>query len=419
VSRGRQKLFDRLAARGLAPAAAAAALAIGSAAGPAAVPTTLLHTTCSTLLAGATAVPAPVLQLARTATEGSVLKSKLLAAGVLIVAGMTLTGGAARLGEATAQGPPSTNPPTTFTDPRFQPAYTQTTAPSSRSSQWEYRFEPFAVNLDEFKKKLAARGKEGWEYAGTEVFEGQETRTVVFKRPVTHTATAPVTYGMNPNWAPTMSGPSSVASGLPAPTNKAADGTAVLRVGSEHAASVAATLSEIFNGPGKGEGRVLVTADAKANQVVVHCSPMDAVTIIQLLAKTNLANRIDMDLTPGSKPYPPTGLPPTTAYGGPAPSVTTPLNFPGGPTTSLPSMPGGNPSLGTIDAPFPFPVPKGISGETASRVAKELAKTAGLSVSAGLSEDAKVLYLSGPAGDVEKVHKSLTAVLGALKEAPK
>ena len=87
---------------------------------------------------------------------------------------------------------------------------------------------------------------------------------------------------------------------------------------------------------------------------------------------------------------------------------------PAGPAAGTPAATGSS-AHNSIDAPVVFPVPKGVPGEVASRVATELAKAAGLTGWAAWYEDTKTLYLSGPAADVEKVRKSLPAVLEAVK----
>ncbi|HEY2784522.1 MAG TPA: RNA polymerase sigma factor [Fimbriiglobus sp.] len=297
VSRARQRLMDALTARGLAPAAAAAALALGGAVGPAAVPASLMHTTCSTLLAGATAVPASVLNLARMATEGSVMKAKLLAAGVMIAAGLGLSGGAARFGVAEAQSPPPT-------DSRLR--FTYNSVPGYPGTGWEYRFEELPTDFGAFEKILTSLGKERWDYVGSEVFRDQPTRKMVFKRP-TATAYTAITTGSTMAYVPTPIIPPATnfnPLGLQPPTDpnvQANNRTAMLRLASADAAAVAAKISDVFNGPGKTGDRVLVSADSSGKQVIIRCSPADAATIIQLIAKSNLATKIEMDFAPAAK----------------------------------------------------------------------------------------------------------------------
>lgn len=166
VSRARQRLMEKLTARGLAPAAAAAALALGGSTGPAAVPASLMHTTCSTLLAGATTVPASVLTLAKMATEGSVMKAKLLMASVMIAVGLGLSGGAARFGVAEAQSPPPKQEETAS-------SLGSTLSLPSRSAshipaQWEYKFVQRPLEETEFDQVLISHGQHGWEYVGSD-----------------------------------------------------------------------------------------------------------------------------------------------------------------------------------------------------------------------------------------------------------
>jgi RNA polymerase sigma factor (sigma-70 family) len=425
VSRARQKLMDRLTARGLAPAAAAAALALRGSTGPAAVPTTLLTATSSTLSAGAASIPASVLNLARAATEGSVMKAKLLAAGVLVAAGMALTGGAARLGVAEAQSPLPENglpgfggfggPPASG----FTPVYRQ-------AQVWEYKFvspkqrEFFAT--DEFEQLLTTLGKGGWEYCGTEKlsWEKQVEVKAVFKRPSAATA---VTYRPQGKSEPnaTASNPQPVTATYPqssayGPTNansftpagtpttspgygagsKATDATALLRLESGNASAVAALVAQALNGPDKKDRLASVTADAAGKQVIIRCTPADAAGIVELLGKTNLVTKLELDFAPAPKPA-----------------------NPATPTAGTPTTPSGRLAPTSIDAPVPFPIPKDVPGELAARIATEVAKAAGLSVSVAQSEDGKILYLSGPADAIEKVRKSLPPVLDALKEKAK
>ena len=93
VSRARQKLLDRLTARGLAPGVAFAALALGSSTGPAAVPDAVLDAVRSSVMNGFVSVSTTISTLATSATEGATMKAKILAAAVLIGGAITLTSG--------------------------------------------------------------------------------------------------------------------------------------------------------------------------------------------------------------------------------------------------------------------------------------------------------------------------------------
>ncbi|MFO0937533.1 MAG: sigma-70 family RNA polymerase sigma factor [Gemmataceae bacterium] len=103
VSRARQKLLDRLTSRGLAPGLAAAALALGINTGPAAVPDVVLTATRLAAMNGFTTISTSITTLAVSATEGTTMKVKLLAAAVMIGTAMTLSTGGSLLNRAEGQ----------------------------------------------------------------------------------------------------------------------------------------------------------------------------------------------------------------------------------------------------------------------------------------------------------------------------
>jgi hypothetical protein len=391
--------MDRLTARGLAPAAAAAALALGGSAGPAAVPTTLLTATSSTLSAGAASIPASVLNLARAATEGSVIKMKLLAAGMLVTAGTLLTGGAARIGEAHAQ------PPASY--PRYDPVAVPPAAPARPGPHWEYKFVNRPQDPHEFEVLLAAQSKDGWEYAGSELFTGEKAvvHKTVFKRsaqapslspyPPPVTKYVPVANESTPSsvyYLPTGNPPPSSAYGA---GSKTTDATALLRLESGNASAVAALVAQALNGPDKKDTRASVSADAAGKQVIIRCTPADAAGIVELLGKTNLVTKLELDFAPATKPSNPA-----------TPTAGTPTITPALPTD-------------TMTTPVPLPIPKDVPRALAASIATEVAKDAGLSVSVAVYPTGTTLYLSGPADAIEKVRKSLPPVFDALKEKAK
>jgi hypothetical protein len=264
---------------------------------------------------------------------------------------------------------------------------------------------------------LAAQSKDGWEYAGSELFTGEKAviHKTVFKRSVQAPSTSPASPTVvypSANPLGTRSGqpvfestsPTAYYPGAGTPTtssgygagSKATDATAVLRLESGNASAVAALVAQALNGPDKKDTRASVTADAAGKQVIIRCAPVDAAGIVELLGKTNLVTKLELDFAPVPKPSNP---------------VT--------PTAGTPTMPSGILPPNTMTTPVPLPIPKDVPGELAARVATEVAKAAGLSVSAAQSEDGKILYLSGPPDAIEKVRKILPPVLDALKEKAK
>lgn len=98
LCQARQLLVDRLSARGVAPAAALAGCGMGAVASSAAVPSTVFAAACAVGKTGAT-IPAAVSLLAAAVNEGVVLmKTKMLAAGVMLAAAAAIT-------VVSAQGP--------------------------------------------------------------------------------------------------------------------------------------------------------------------------------------------------------------------------------------------------------------------------------------------------------------------------
>jgi RNA polymerase sigma factor (sigma-70 family) len=191
VSRARQTLLDRLAARGLAPAAAGSAVAFGGVAS--AVPLATLTAIRTTLTAGP--VPATLLTLARFAGDGVTMKTKLLAAAVML--GVAITGGGVARNRADAQSAasPPANAPRTATIPApTPPVPTSRPAPASfhavvTSTSFTYMLFDRPETLREFTAALQEHASYGHEYVGTEVFDG--VKKMVIKVKVLNTAPAP------------------------------------------------------------------------------------------------------------------------------------------------------------------------------------------------------------------------------------
>jgi hypothetical protein len=333
------------------------------------------------------------------------MKAKLLAAGMLLAAGTLLTGGAARLGEAHAQ------PPASY--PRNEPVAAPPAALARPGPHWEYKFINRPQDPHEFELLLAAQSKDGWEYAGSELFSSEKevVHKTVFKRSVQAQTTSPVPTNVSyppatkyvpvanestsPNAYYPSAGTPTTSSGYGA-GSKAADATALLRLESGNASAVAALVAQALNGPDKKDRLASVTADAAGKQVIIRCTPADAAGIVELLGKTNLVTKLELDFAPAPKP-----------------------SNPATPTAGTPTTPSGILPPTTTTTPVPLPIPKDVPGELAARVATEVAKAAGLWVSVAPSEDGKILYLSGPADAIEKVRKSLPSVFDALKEKAK
>ena len=130
LSQARQLLLERLTARGLAPAAALASSGVVAVSATASVPLKLVSAACAAGALNPT-LPAGVSLLASAAFEGTVsMKSKLLAAGVMLAAATAFT-------VATAQGPgdgakPKQTPPTRAESRDAQPREKQREAPRER-----------------------------------------------------------------------------------------------------------------------------------------------------------------------------------------------------------------------------------------------------------------------------------------------
>jgi RNA polymerase sigma factor (sigma-70 family) len=91
LCQARQLLVDRLSARGVASAAALTGCGLGAVASSAAVPSTIFAAACAVGKSGAT-IPAAVSLLAAAANEGVVLmKTKLLAAGIMVTVAAAIT----------------------------------------------------------------------------------------------------------------------------------------------------------------------------------------------------------------------------------------------------------------------------------------------------------------------------------------
>ena len=181
LSEARRRLLDRLARRGVPVGVAVGAAVLGGVAGRAAVPSPLSVKVLS--LPGSPAgVSQTVLSLARGVTPMYLTRTKLLAAGVVLVG--VLTTGVGVLSPADAQAPPDKN----YGDAlrKYYDALRSHEAPKDR---WEYRFIPVEKPLTtaDLGKVLAGADQEGWNYCGSQDLAEERTGKIlphmVFKRP--------------------------------------------------------------------------------------------------------------------------------------------------------------------------------------------------------------------------------------------
>ncbi len=220
LTKARQRLMAQLTKQGIGPAAATVLVGVGAAGTPAAVPWRLVEAVGLFPKAAAGVLPALLVQLA---TEGSIVgvsQLKLLGLAAVAAGGLAVGVGPAVLPVADAQGTGRggagggrVDPPAeakkaapaggaeATADPK-KPAEAKKPAESARETQttrvelappakWEYEYAGRPKDSDEFKKLLADKGKQGWEYLGpVPVFnKAEEVSTLLFKRPVAVTTT--------------------------------------------------------------------------------------------------------------------------------------------------------------------------------------------------------------------------------------
>jgi RNA polymerase sigma factor (sigma-70 family) len=180
LTEARRRLLDRLARRGVPVGVAVGAAVLGGVAGRAAVPFTFSAKVLS--LSGSPAgVSQTVLSLARGVTPMYLTRTKLLAAGLVLVG--VLTTGVGVLSKADAQAPPNKN----YADElkKYYDALRSHEAPKDR---WEYKFIPVDKPLTtaDLRKVLAGADQEGWGYCGSQELADEKTGKIsphmVFKR---------------------------------------------------------------------------------------------------------------------------------------------------------------------------------------------------------------------------------------------
>jgi RNA polymerase sigma factor (sigma-70 family) len=303
LTRARQRIVQRLADRGLAPALGGVALGLATAS--AAVPIPMIDTTMTLICAGGS-VPPAILNLVKEATPMMTMRSKLAAAVLLFAGGL----GAVLFPMANAQQPmggktgfapqpgpgggpgigPGGGPGTGSSGP---PRADSGIAPSaamgaSRSQQWEYKFVPAEKNV---REQFTELGNEGWEYCGP---LPPPSGSMVFKRPKPPAPRGggmgggPGFPGVGPGGVPGLPGPGFGApgggGGVPAPmpgsppggggglpgagvgalTPKAPNNPLVLiSLRNAAAADLGATLESIF------QNKLKVVAEPRTNSVIL------------------------------------------------------------------------------------------------------------------------------------------------------
>ncbi len=192
LSRAKQTLLDRLAKRGLG----AGVLALGGVTGSVAVaPAALIERTLALIPSGVV-VPSSVQVLMQGVTGMTMIRIKLLAAGVMIATGFGLSVGGGWSGEATAQYVPPGITKAAPLDPNFEKlkadlekakAALAKAEAEARQQDWvellrrlvidlgdkveptKYEYEPLVgkgLTTQAFEAKLAEREKAGWEFLG-------------------------------------------------------------------------------------------------------------------------------------------------------------------------------------------------------------------------------------------------------------
>jgi hypothetical protein len=207
LCKARQRLLDRLTARGVAPAALAG---VGLTAGVAGAVPAALFDTVKQFPATPLAASSGALVLAHGLMEGVAMRVKLTVVATVVVAALGLTGGAVWMSKADAQptapsagslGPPPGitpgTPTTSAGSSSGQPGGTSPLGPggplradttsSGRSgvtpgpTVWEHKFVDVKNDRKAFEQIITQHGKDGWEFCSSERF-GQGDLVLVFKK---------------------------------------------------------------------------------------------------------------------------------------------------------------------------------------------------------------------------------------------
>jgi RNA polymerase sigma factor (sigma-70 family) len=196
LCKARQRLLDRLAARGVAPAAV---VGIGLTAGAASAVPAKLFDVVKVFPSSPGAASTVVVALARGLTEGVTMRMKLTAAAAVMVAAIGLTGGAMVLSKADAQPPGGAPPmggggiggfggggappggPPPMGGGGGLPGMMGMGMAGFAPANWDYKFVDVKSDRKEFEKVITQHGKEGWEFCSSERF-GQGELVLVFKK---------------------------------------------------------------------------------------------------------------------------------------------------------------------------------------------------------------------------------------------
>jgi len=221
LCKARQRLLDQLTRRGIAPAV----LALGGLAGSAGtVPASLFERVNSFPTASADGVPSTVANLARGLVEGTTMRTKMLAATILVAGALGMSSGGLGLSQTDAQsgGGSGVGPPTGassgggFAPRNAQGAANNPFGPAGGpggfggdggagavfggqsgggagmmgfaggAPAWDYKFVDLrSDDRDAFTKAISDAGRDGWEFGGSErLRRGNEQQLVlVFKKP--------------------------------------------------------------------------------------------------------------------------------------------------------------------------------------------------------------------------------------------
>lgn len=185
LARARQRVLDRLARRGIAVSAATGAIAVGSATGNASVPIALAERATAFATSLETVSPS-ILQLSQGAFDMG-LRTKWLAAALLVAGAMTTTVGTVFFTNATGQFPDGPGQPGRGSS-RGGPGGAAGSGGNLAAARaalanppWEYKILKVPTGVEEFEKDLNALGDDGWELtvaanANRFVFKRQKSR---------------------------------------------------------------------------------------------------------------------------------------------------------------------------------------------------------------------------------------------------
>ena len=351
----RRRLLDRLAARGVAPAAL---VGVGATAGAAAAVPVPLFDTVKTFPAAPLAASSGAAALARGLTEGVTMRVKLAAVATVVVAALGATGGAMWLAKADAQppgtggsggsslGPPpgtagspfgrppgpggttgfapmggsSLGPPPGMGGSSLPPPATTGAPPRSGPTsggvsfvrpEWEHKFVDVKSDRKEFEKVIIQHGKDGWEFCTAQQFAfaspmgGPSDLTLVFKR---RKGDAGATGGMGTPMGPTPPGTGR------GPGTGGDSTLQSFRLKNLKAADAAERLQKILAG-----WDVKVTADTASNSVLVSGDPATVKQLLDVVEKMIADADAKPAPTGGSAPGSGMGMPPAPMGAGSTP----------------------------------------------------------------------------------------------------